>query len=100
MADLIRGAVADGVAEGEGEAKIAELIIEASGGMVAKQRARMIARTESHTASQTAINVGVSDALGSDIDMRKKWVPVLSARTRDSHEDMYKHEPGANGWAF
>ena len=52
-------------------------------------RAMMIARTETHNAMMFASQSGAEKvARDNDLEMKKRWVPVLDGRTRDGHAAM------------
>ncbi len=79
----ILDAVTAGQAEGEGIAAIAKRIERTTGGVIARARGLVIARTEVHSASQAA-HAEALTAL--DVpDVRNEWVAAADLRTRDSH---------------
>jgi len=77
--------VARGSAEGLNEREVAESIDNEIGGDFGYNRGKVIARTESHAASQAALITGVA-SLG--VDFLKEWVSVKDKRTRDDHRDV------------
>ena len=80
--------------EGLGERAGAKLIREATGGDIAGFRARRIARTEAHTASQFASQTQIEQL---NIQYVKRWVSVQDQRVRDiSDGDQFDHK-AANG---
>lgn len=85
----VRNAIQDGVLEGLSEREIGAMIMRATGGRVAEQRARLIARTETHAASQTAQYKTIK-TLG--VDMHKRWTATTDRRTREGHRDMLRHK--------
>lgn len=71
-----------------GEDVVAQDIMEAMGDGASIGRARTIARTETHGASQYASDAaaqGIADATG--LALSKEWVSTNDDRTRDSHRD-------------
>ncbi len=71
-----------------GEDVVAVDIMEAMGDDASLARARTIARTESHAASQDAGHAaaeGIADATG--LTLTKEWVSTNDDRTRESHRD-------------
>lgn len=87
IADTTRFRVIDaiqaGQRAGEGMQAIAKRIIQATGGVVGRRRAILIARTEVHAASQAATDLGLA-AL--DIPAAKReWVAAEDGRTRETH---------------
>lgn len=80
--NAVRKAIADGIIDGESNIQVAEKIQEVYKGM-SKPRALTIARTETHTASQTA-SVEAAKALELP-DLQKEWVSAQDDRTREDH---------------
>jgi len=82
---IIRAATQQGWQEGLGVSQIGGLImsqITQRGGEVARWRANVIARTETHTAAQAAGH----EAAGSlGLTLRKEWVAAADERTRETH---------------
>jgi SPP1 gp7 family putative phage head morphogenesis protein len=73
-----------GINEGLGEDEIGAELRDKIGG-IAASRARTIARTETHSASQDA-QFEVAQASG--LDMVKEWVAIDDDRTRDEHAEV------------
>jgi hypothetical protein len=76
--------LARATSEGLHEDRIAGEIIDLIGGTMGTARARTIARTETHSASQDA---AFEVAQGSGLSLQKQWVSVEDARTREDHVD-------------
>lgn len=81
--DQIRQVISDGVSEGLGAAAIAANLRQRAP-IVAGVRAAIIARTETHSASQWAQVTAVRDT---GLQLRKEWVAASDERTRISHAD-------------
>ena len=84
---IIRAATQQGWAEGLGQDAIGRLImgqITQRGGEIARWRANVIARTETHTAAQAA---GFEAEASLGLTLRKEWVAAADERTRDSHAE-------------
>lgn len=79
---LIAAAIAEAEAEGLAIAEIVRRIIEKTGLEIAVKRAIVIARTETHMASQAAIDE-VATATG--LNLKREWIAANDARTRDTH---------------
>ena len=79
----IQAAILEGVEEGDGIAGIARPIRNRTVGMIGRARANVIARTETHAASQAAQDEALG-ALGRP-DTRREWVAAFDGRTRESH---------------
>ena len=79
--DLIIKIIEDN--ENENETVISKKITESVGGSLGLARSRMIARTETHDAAQSAI----LDTVGklNFPPQKKEWVAVEDSRTRDTH---------------
>jgi uncharacterized protein with gpF-like domain len=76
-------AIAEGEAEAGGVAAVAKLIRDRTGGAIARSRAAIIARTETHQAAMYG-SERAADAL--DIpEMKKEWLAVEDERTRPAH---------------
>ena len=71
--------------DGLNEKETAKLIMERIGGSMGARRARTIARTEVHSASQDA---ALEIVQASGIDVMKEWVSVEDDRTREDHQDV------------
>jgi hypothetical protein len=90
--DDVRGAIADGVGQGQGTAEIARSIRQVS--RLTPFRAATVARTETHAAATFGSIETVRDAerdLG--VRMLKSWLPTLDDRTRPDHRAMTNHPP-------
>lgn len=90
--DQIRRAIERGARAGLGQEGIAKQIAEAAPN-IAKARARVIARTEVHTAAIQAAQQVADDAIE---PMNKRWISTFDHRTRDFGEvdgkaDMANH---------
>ena len=82
---IVSKAIEDAIAEGLNEQDTAKLIqsyIESESTSISQLRARMIARTETHGASQAA---SFEAAKASGIDVKKQWAAAVSDRTRPDH---------------
>lgn len=83
--EIVAKAVADAIAEGLNESQTGALIqsyIETESTSISMFRSRMIARTETHGASQVA---SFYAAYASGIDVKKEWASAISDRTREAH---------------
>lgn len=76
-------AILRGQEEGEGQAAIARRIREHTGGVIGGVRADVIARTETHSAAQTAHDEAL-DVLDLP-EVRREWVAAEDERTRTTH---------------
>ncbi len=84
---VIRRAVAEGIREGMGQAALGKLInsqMREQGATVSRARGRVIARTESHSASNAATQEA---AKATGLPMRKEWVSARGERTREDHNE-------------
>ena len=85
---IISRAVSEGIREGMGQAALGKLInnrLREEGGKVSRARGRVIARTESHSASNAATQEA---AKATGLPMRKEWVSSDNVdRTRQDHSD-------------
>ena len=84
---IINDAVARASDEGLGQdgiGKLVESAIRDEGGVISRHRARVIARTETHTASQAANNEA---AAATGLQLRKEWLAAGGGDTRDDHSD-------------
>lgn len=82
---IINEVVADAVRDGLGQSATGQLIVNAmreKSAMLSVARSRVIARTETHAASQAA-NVAAAQSV--DIPMRKEWISASDDRTRQDH---------------
>lgn len=75
--------------EGLDERQTGKLIMQRIGGSMGAARARTIARTESHSASQDAAHEIVE---ASGLEVTKEWVAVEDDRTREDHQDVNGEE--------
>lgn len=85
---IIRGILIEALSEGLGISAMAKLIIDEIDGigfLNAKQRAFMIARTETHTASTVAMEAAVK---ASGFGVVREWATVIDGRQRESHEEV------------
>jgi uncharacterized protein with gpF-like domain len=81
----IKRAVAEGIDEDYGPAKIAKLIEEKTYGVINGDRAELIARTETHG----AMNYGsLESAKMMDGIATKTWISASDSRTREDHSEM------------
>ena len=81
----IRAALVAGEGAGEALSAIAKRIRQGAGGVIARARADLIARTETHTASVAAQDIALQALdLG---DLEREWIAVEDARVRPSHAD-------------
>lgn len=84
--EAIRKLIEKGIFEGLGQDDIARLIrnetrrLGSNGTSILMNRARAIARTETVVSANQGKYIS---ALSSNLQMKKKWLPVLDARTRD-----------------
>jgi uncharacterized protein with gpF-like domain len=82
---IINDATAAGIAAGENEVAVGRAIMQQmreAGSPISQLRARMIARTEAHTASTAATHEA---AIALDFPTRKEWIASKDDRTRESH---------------
>lgn len=79
----IQQAINAGLDEGDGVLAIGKRIRSQTGGLIGQQRALVIARTETHAASQAAQDEGL-EALGQP-DIKREWVAAFDLRTRPTH---------------
>jgi len=91
---IIRSIVDKAVSEGKTNAEIAKEILKV-GSIVEKYRARMIVRTEIHSASIATIDETMQQ---SEIGYTKEWLSALDERTRADHafadgQEVEKDEP-------
>lgn len=79
----IREALIKGQEEGESLSVIAKRIREETGGLIARKRSLVIARTETHNAAMAAQD---SVLVASNLeDLEREWITVEDARVRPSH---------------
>lgn len=85
---IVNTIVQQGVADGLGQDVVGEAIrksVTEAGGVLAKARSRVIARTETHQASQAGTLAAAQEL---DIPMRKEWISANQpGRTRPDHLD-------------
>lgn len=81
--DDLRRIISEGTRESLGQAEIGKLIQKRIG-VIGRARARVIARTESHTASQSS---SLEVANRSPAVQVKVWTSVLDERTRSDHQE-------------
>lgn len=85
---IINEAVAEGVAEGLGQAALGSLIrdrMNVASDALSVRRGRLIARTETHNAQSAASHAA---AKASGLPMKKQWVASRGERTREWHSDV------------
>jgi len=75
--------IQSGVEDGIGQNEIAKRIREKTGGVIATARARIIARVETHAASNAA-NIQAAEALNVP-GLRKEWLSAEDGRVRIDH---------------
>jgi len=80
--DQIRNAVAEGEAVAEGTVAVARRITEATGGLIARNRAVLISRTETHSA---AVAAGDQAAEATGLQLQREWIAAGDDRTRETH---------------
>lgn len=80
--DQIAQIVNAGIQEGLTLSEIAASI-QADGKLFSKYRAFMIARTESHSAANSA---SLDQAVSTGVVKKKEWIAVMDQRTRSAHE--------------
>lgn len=83
--DIIRTIIKNGVAQGLSVDKISKSIADGTAYTVARPRARVIARTEMHTAAQEG-QLQAAKATGVK-NLVKTWTAALDSRTRPDHAD-------------
>ena len=85
----INRVIAKGVENGDGEAVIARAIESATGGLIGRKRAAIIARTEVNAAANFANAAIDRENRGELVTGRvKRWVSTNDARTRSHHRRM------------
>jgi hypothetical protein len=82
--ERIRKIIEDGLFEGLGQEDVARLIRQEAKSNINTHRSRAIARTETVVASNQGRYMS---AMSSDLKMKKKWIPVQDARTRDGFNE-------------
>jgi uncharacterized protein with gpF-like domain len=81
---LIRGSLRRGKEANEPPRVLARRIREETGGEIGQKRALVIARTETHTASQVGSEAA---AQATQLDLDKQWGSTEDARTRPAHAE-------------
>ena len=81
---IMRSALAEGIAEGESIPKLAARVGLAMGGAASKKRAVVIARTETISAFNNATR---ELAVERDVADQFEWISTLDQRTRPDHAD-------------
>ncbi len=80
----INKAIAKGISEGESRQDIADRIVDVTGGKIGDARAKVIAETEVHSAS----NAGELESIkGLDIPLKKEWLSMNDELVREDHQD-------------
>lgn len=77
-------AVAEGIASQAALGKLIQSRVTEQGGLLARARSRVIARTESHGSANAATQIA---AQSTGLPMSKEWVASGGSRTRDDHAD-------------
>ena len=87
---MIREVIDDGFADELTGAQVAKNIVDKTGGVIARNRAVTISRTETHMAAQHA---SLEAAKSTGIPMRRVWIAAADERTRENHtaEDSNSH---------
>lgn len=80
--DQVRSAFAEGFAENLTGTEVAKRITQKAGGVIARSRAIVISRTETHAASQVG---SLEAAKSTNIPMTKSWSSSDDERTREDH---------------
>lgn len=87
ISEAMRATIVDiieqGLADNAGIEEIAQRIVIATGGEIAAERARRIARTEVHNAAMYGQHVA---ALLSPLEFTKEWLATEDSRTRYAHD--------------
>lgn len=84
------------VIDGYGQAEISKMIrseVRAVGGALSNSRASVIARTETHAASQAANDLSAKD---SGLSLEKIWIASDTDRTRETHSEASGQSVGLN----
>lgn len=79
---IINSAVEDGLKTGQTREAIAQRIFNNNAGEIGKKRARIIASTETHSASVTADYFAMEST---GIPFKKRWLTFIDQRTRGHH---------------
>lgn len=86
---IIKETIEQGIASNKTKPQIAKEIQSKTGGVIAKKRALVIARTETTFISSKAAEINIQD---SPFKMMKTWIPVSDMRTRPDHIAMFSHK--------
>ncbi len=86
---IIRDTIEQGIALNKPKRDIARMIYDKTGGTIAKNRALVIARTETTYINSKAAEINIQD---SPFKMEKTWIPVRDMRTREDHIAMFSHK--------
>ncbi len=78
----IRGVIDEGFGQSLPASTVANAIVERTGGAIAKQRAKIIARTETHMAAQQS---SVEAVRSTGVPVKKVWIAAADERTRTEH---------------
>jgi len=81
--DIVAQATIDGLSQAATGDRIRKAINE-QGGLLARGRSRVIARTETHSSANAA---GQEAAQATGLDMQKEWVSARGPRTREDHSE-------------
>lgn len=84
---VVRNSVTQGIIQGESIDKIAERIMTAAGNQL-MSTARRNARTAMTGAQNAGRIISMQNAQRMGINVRKRWIATLDARTRDAHGAM------------
>ena len=87
----IRAAINEGFGADMTGAEVANAIMGKTGGAIAKQRAIVIARTETHMAANEA---GIEAVRSTGVEAKKVWISAEDERTRETHSaaDAQSHD--------
>tara|TARA_Y100000310_G_scaffold315722_2_gene366578 strand:+ start:5862 stop:9002 length:3141 start_codon:yes stop_codon:yes gene_type:complete len=82
----VRSAIQQGESEGMNVRETAKLIVQTTGGTIAKMRSRVIARTEVHQAAVAGGDFAAEELNDDlDLDLVREWLAAEDLRTRPSH---------------
>jgi len=93
---IIAQATGEAISQGLGEAQTGKLIrdtMREHGAAMTVARSRIIARTETHAASQAASQTAAAE---SGLRLKKEWIAAGGDRTRDDHQDADGQTVGIN----
>lgn len=93
----IKDTIERGIAANLTKPQIAKEITARTNGAIAKNRALLIARTETTFISSKAAEINVQD---SPFKLQKTWIPVSDMRTRPDHLEMLSKKPIPKDEAF